>query len=828
MRRWCFLLLASRAMSAPIGGPAEEPWIPLVPEDLQNLWASEEGETKLETPAKSEQPAGTVRALATVQVMDTDRCKSWCPEHTSPLDVKCSATFMPCNQCDACNTLNTPATIDVPTAAKPTTVDVPTTTVPTKPPAEDKPAETAPITYPWDTKEDEPTEKAEPVAEKAPSSAPDAAADKEAAEKKAADKAAADKAAADKAAADKAAAEKAAADKAVAETEAALAAADKAAADKAAAEKAAAETEAANKAAAEKAAAETEAANKAAAEKAAAEKAAAEKAAAEKAATEKAVVASPTPTPAAVEKAPTPAPAAVVKPLKPAPATVVKAPTPVSVAFNATKRAQVLVIVSDHGSGTSTFGEALNKHPCVFDLGEPFSFASTVWSTSDVPECALHEETLGKVAFPDGIFNSDTKSLTATSNPQLKEKIMKLSAVYAKHLSVDPASLTGELSPLYNGLKYNLADYFVRIRDLVCQGVPADVCPPAACTVSLRVFPQFMNARTDGHTSLEDEDSACTKACNEKAMEPWKDALASMAKSQKVAMMSITRDETERQFSIFHRTTLPGTRFDCSLKRVPSAFATLADIIVDSKIQIESCWVGAAGAEKCLGEALKLVGLTTEPMGAAGTAVITSNGEAEKYITPAKKSKAEGCATSKDAIFEILPNDSNEPMSFNQVRNIGVGNGGPKPNAAKPAARPAAKPAARPAAKPAAPLAAKPEPLRTKREPVLVAQPKPAPLAAKPPKPPTFSSTHPAPHEAEKWYESENLKKYESDLAHNRPATHEKPVAVPFRLLGTSPAESDSKPPSRPAELDEKVKSHKLNIRHGVPTPTHPVGYVKP
>ena len=254
MRRWsCLSLLAmvSGTMAAPIGGPAEEPWVPLVPEDLQNLWASEEGETKLE-PAKTVQPEGTVRALATVQVMDTDRCKSWCPEHTSPLDVKCSATFMPCNQCDACNTLNTPATIDVPTATKPTTVDVPTTTEPTKPPAEDKPAETAPITYPWDTKEDEPTEKAEPVAEKAPSPALDAAADKAAADKAAADKAAAaeakkaelaaaatraaDRAAADKAAADKAAADMAAADKAAA----AKAAADKTAADKAAADKAAA------------------------------------------------------------------------------------------------------------------------------------------------------------------------------------------------------------------------------------------------------------------------------------------------------------------------------------------------------------------------------------------------------------------------------------------------------------------------------------------------------------------------------------------------------------------------------------------------------------
>jgi hypothetical protein len=41
---------------------------------------------------------------------------------------------------------------------------------------------------------------------------------------------------------------------------------------------------------------------------------------------------------------------------------------------------QVLVIISDHGSGTAEFGAALQTDPCMIDLGEPFAFMKTVWA----------------------------------------------------------------------------------------------------------------------------------------------------------------------------------------------------------------------------------------------------------------------------------------------------------------------------------------------------------------------------------------------------------------------------------------------------------------
>jgi hypothetical protein len=55
-------------------------------------------------------------------------------------------------------------------------------------------------------------------------------------------------------------------------------------------------------------------------------------------------------------------------------------------------RAQVLVIVSDHGSGTTDFGEALNTHPCMFDLGEPFANANVLWATSSEDAAACDSD----------------------------------------------------------------------------------------------------------------------------------------------------------------------------------------------------------------------------------------------------------------------------------------------------------------------------------------------------------------------------------------------------------------------------------------------------
>ena len=137
-------------------------------------------------------------------------------------------------------------------------------------------------------------------------------------------------------------------------------------------------------------------------------------------------------------------------------------------------KAQVLVIVADHGSGTSTFGEALNKHPCLFDVGEPFGDSYLVWTSSKIPEC--HGTT------PEATFDADSHHLLHESNAKLSTHLANV----VKHLGVSHID-SGEL---YHGLHYDLSEFFVRIRDLVCKDVPANVCPAADCAIALKMFPQ--------------------------------------------------------------------------------------------------------------------------------------------------------------------------------------------------------------------------------------------------------------------------------------------------------------------------------------------------
>eukprot|EP00900_Chrysochromulina_parva_P002026 jgi/Chrpa1/11824/Chrysochromulina_OHIO_Genome00021105-RA len=302
----------------------------------------------------------------------------------------------------------------------------------------------------------------------------------------------------------------------------------------------------------------------------------------------------------ATEEAPAMAPAAAVKP-------------PLLVA---TDHPQVLVLVSDHASGTTEFGRALQTHPCVFDLEEPFSFSSMVWSTTKVHGCNAS-------SFADAVFDADTGTIMKKANPVLSEKILGLSDT--KKPGFQPIGLTGDDPSLYEGLSYDFAEYVVRIRDLVCKGVPANVCPPSDCTITLKFFPQFVNANTAGQLVKERPPTKCVKDRNDKTMVAWVHALKTMAENKKVAMMAIMRNESDRQFSTFHQFAPAGTQFDCSLRREPTTFSVMSRKYTDGLINIEDCWTGPGGAGKCLRDALELVGLSAEPMGDMGTRVMAGS-----------------------------------------------------------------------------------------------------------------------------------------------------------------------------------------------------------
>ena len=302
----------------------------------------------------------------------------------------------------------------------------------------------------------------------------------------------------------------------------------------------------------------------------------------------------------ATEEAPAMAPAAAVKP-------------PLLVA---TDHPQVLVLVSDHASGTTEFGRALQTHPCVFDLEEPFSFSSMVWSTTKVHGCNAS-------SFADAVFDADTGTILKKANPVLSEQILGLSDT--KKPGFQPIGLTGDDPSLYEGLSYDFAEYVVRIRDLVCKGVPANVCPPSDCTITLKFFPQFVNANTAGQLVKERPPTKCVKDRNDKTMVAWVHALKTMAENKKVAMMAIMRNESDRQFSTFHQFAPAGTQFDCSLRREPTTFSVMSRKFTDGLINIEDCWTGPGGAGKCLRDALELVGLSAEPMGDMGTRVMAGS-----------------------------------------------------------------------------------------------------------------------------------------------------------------------------------------------------------
>lgn len=286
-------------------------------------------------------------------------------------------------------------------------------------------------------------------------------------------------------------------------------------------------------------------------------------------------------------------------------------------------RPQVLVLVGDHGTGSSNFGQTLKAHPCVMDVGEPFGASQMIWSKS-APSAVCGPKHLDSPA----IFDADTGTMLNAKNP-------KLALNLAKYIpGVDT-------SPLYHNLDYNIADYFVRIRDLVCKGVAEDVCPPADCTISIKMFPAYINGVTAGQHNIDEVPSACTIAQNEKAMDAWKLAMEAFQKNPKTATFTLNRDEMHRQFSMFHRSDSAGTEFDCSLPREKTTFASVSEGYTDIQLQIESCW---ANPSKCLNASLSLVGLSTVPMGAAG----------KQFAPDLAHPTSMSCSTNPLATFKLL------------------------------------------------------------------------------------------------------------------------------------------------------------------------------
>jgi len=297
---------------------------------------------------------------------------------------------------------------------------------------------------------------------------------------------------------------------------------------------------------------------------------------------------------------------------------------------------QVLVIVSDHGSGTSDLGVALNTHPCMHDLMEPFGEAFALWSSSKLPECDEMR------TVKNALFDADTHTLVNAVNAKLSGTIDRV----LSHVNHSP--FTTDYSVLYKDLDYNLAEYFVRVRDLVCSNDVSGKCPPEDCAIVLKLFPAYVDVSTDGQKVRTDLPDKCAAAKNARNAVAWSDALLSLQTNPKVATLQYNRNELDRQFSNFHRFSQAGTKFDCTLPRSPTAFAVVAKDFTDTQLEAEDCWKGTEGADLCLGEALKLVGLNATAMMGKGTNVMV--GELYMRASTGKLASA-SCSSNPSASF---------------------------------------------------------------------------------------------------------------------------------------------------------------------------------
>ena len=347
----------------------------------------------------------------------------------------------------------------------------------------------------------------------------------------------------------------------------------------------------------------------------------------------------PEPKPEPVAEAPVAAPvrevAAAPKLVKEPPASAAKpAAAPKEPLY--TGHPQVLVIVSDHGSGTSDLGVALNTHPCMHDLMEPFGEAFALWSSSKLPECDEMR------TVKNALFDADTHTLVNAVNAKLSGTIDRV----LSHVNHSP--FTTDYSVLYKDLDYNLAEYFVRVRDLVCSNDVSGKCPPEDCAIVLKLFPAYVDVSTDGQKVRTDQPDKCAAAKNARNAVAWSDALLSLQKNPKVATLQYNRNELDRQFSNFHRFSQAGTKFDCTLHRSPTEYAVVAKDFTDTQLEAEDCWKGTEGADLCLGEALKLVGLNATAMLGKGTNVMV--GELYMRASTGKLASA-SCSSNPSASF---------------------------------------------------------------------------------------------------------------------------------------------------------------------------------
>lgn len=132
---------------------------------------------------------------------------------------------------------------------------------------------------------------------------------------------------------------------------------------------------------------------------------------------------------------------------------------------------QFLVLASLHGAGTTTLSDAIAEHPCIIDVGEPFSNIEKLWNPSDNPLGKMHEEF--------ALFRNH-------SDPDPTGTFNKLQD------ALDRRGLGVRLDPALHMQTGSITSFFKAVREAACANYNlVDACK-GRCIFSHKLFPDYV------------------------------------------------------------------------------------------------------------------------------------------------------------------------------------------------------------------------------------------------------------------------------------------------------------------------------------------------
>jgi len=260
-----------------------------------------------------------------------------------------------------------------------------------------------------------------------------------------------------------------------------------------------------------------------------------------------------------------------------------------------------IIVVSDHGTGSTTYTDLLASHPCVMLGGEPFGSMGHHRTTLN---WATHADEGAYFDLATGRRNQGVEGNTKLATnlaAWASHKGWSLNHVdrHIKHTARDHVHKVGDIT-----------EYFQQVTQYVCEAMPKDVKEQCnnRCAVVYKMFPSYVGGNSNMAVNAGGYDTN-----NPRALDVWSQLLDAMKSSPHIAMALIERDEQDRELSNFQRFAATGSLFDCSLNLITpnNNFFKVArnKLSGDPTVEPVTCLSSKDSTMKCLGKVLRSSGL---------------------------------------------------------------------------------------------------------------------------------------------------------------------------------------------------------------------------